>query len=135
MNTTATIAGIAALVALLVRYYRSPVVQSWLPERFQWANLSLLSQVGIVFGLSLIGSLTESYASGGATLALAFAKAWPIALGAIGFHKVTKDAGELHTMRSLKDDPAYEPGSIRTILHPVFPIALDALSEPPPEQP
>jgi hypothetical protein len=114
---------IAGLVSVgsfgLLRLLQSAPLQQALPEQYRWRQWKLGAQLLTVFALSFAGTLLGAYAGGAPLLAAlpdALRAALGAAFGAVGLHEVTKDIGSATTPVDK------EPGSIRTMLNPVFPV-------------
>ena len=108
---------------LLVRALRAPVLQASLPRLLQWSKMPRIVRQLAVAMTSAACSWLAALASGAPPRA-ALVAALPVALGAIGAHKMTKAIGHAHTRRALAlEGPEYEPGAARRAVSPVLPIA------------
>lgn len=81
--------GIATLVFGLIRLYRFPDFQEYIPTRVQWDNLHKLARYGMIGALAGIGSMIASL-SNGLTWKRALVSAFMGAVGAIVSNKVTQ---------------------------------------------
>ena len=118
-------AAAAGVVVLCVRLYRMSEIQSLLPASARWERLALPLRLCIVFAVSALAAWAASVIAGhGVKVALLAAVATAIA--SIGTHEATKAIGHAHTAVSIdRRGLDYRPGSIRTVLSPIFPIAHD----------
>lgn len=128
MNAITVAAVVSGACFWLLRQLTKPIVQNHLPAKLQWQAWPLEVQLGVVFALNLGGIMLGTYSSGGAlgaALPDALKAAAVAAVGAVGLHKTTLDAGHEQTRRALINDPAYEPGSIRTVLDATGLLPID----------
>jgi len=112
---------VATALVMVVRGFSSDAFQAIFPERYRWKSWSIYYQLILVFLLSFGGALVTELTKD-PSIASAAVKALLAALAAVGLHKSTSDIGREQTRNAVKENPLYEPGSIRTIISPLIPI-------------
>lgn len=116
------IAMAGSLLLMLLRLYRTKLVQSFLPQRVRWDSLSQWAKFLLPFLLSLAGSFLVAVA-GGATVLSALSLGFGAAIAAVTGHHATKAAGQAATNVALKKlGPSYEPSLLRKGMSLFLPI-------------
>lgn len=109
-------------VLLVLRLYRTAVLQNLLPKRVRWDSLPPAMKVGIPFFASFVGSLLLSLA-GGATVLSSLPAALMAAAVAVGAHHATKSVGQALTNSALKaEGPSYRPSASRRAASIIVPL-------------
>ena len=112
----------AAVVVVVIRVLRSSPVQSRLPGWLRWAHASLCVRLSLVLITSAAAAFVTATLNGDSWWRALIASIG-VAISAVLGHEATRAVGYAHTSHALKQQgPFYEPGSIRTVLSPVFPI-------------
>jgi len=127
-------------IVIGIRQLRKPAVQGILGRvsvYLQWAGWPLWVRLALICASAGGGVALTTLVAGQGWIAAAVA-ALPVALGAIGTHKVTKAVGHAATLfAAIKGDPvappllqagrkaAYRPGSLRTTLDSLGVLPLD----------
>lgn len=105
---------------VLLRLYRTDVVQSLLPNRVRWSSLSPMAKFLLPVGCSLLAALIAILGGASAPLVV------PMALAAAGLsiagHHGTKALGEKLYESTLKKDPYYEPSKARMLMSLALPL-------------
>lgn len=109
------------VVMVGVRGWRHPKVQQSIRPKWRWSATPRWAQWGFIGAASLATSIATGLVSGlgwGAALWAAV----PVAIAAIGGHKVTKFVG--HTMHeaALTSDPEYKPSPFRKAASILVPL-------------
>ncbi len=113
--------GLASLFLMLaVRFYQADFIQSFLPSRVRWSNLSDLAKFLVPVGGSLLAAVLALF--GGASAPLIVPLALVVAFGSMGAHKLTKMAGGALYDSATKKNPFYEPSPFRKALSIVVPL-------------
>lgn len=110
----------AFFLMLSVRLLRAENLQSLLPKRVRWSNLSPTAKVLLPMGGSLLAALLAVL--GGASAPQVVPLALFVGFSSIGGHHLTKKLGEMLDDKSIKDDPFYEPGKVRQAAHLLLPM-------------
>jgi hypothetical protein len=122
--------GLSAALTILLRVYRSKLVNRLLPRKARWASLPGWAKMVLPFLLAGAGATTAALA-GGVPLLSALLSGLTVGIGAIGLHHGTKAAGAALDNQALKADPFGEMGKMRQALHLLLPVskARDAAHE------
>jgi hypothetical protein len=126
---------IAGLV-LIIRWLRKPLIQhalGYISPRLKWSKWpKWVRRVFVLFG-AFVGAIFTAVL-GGQSIMAAIVASLPIAIGAMGTHKITKAVGHHLTNTGMAKDPArYRSGSLRTSLDVIglLPINHKMLNLPP----
>jgi hypothetical protein len=121
-SSAGLLGGLAALLMILVRVYRSGFVSNLLPAKARWASLPKWAKVALPFLLAG-GGATLSAILGGVPVLSAIISGIAVGLAAIGGHHATKAAGAALDSHALKNDPFGDTSNVRKAFALLLPMS------------